>query len=102
MAQDAWVAGGAAASSTVGEDPDQAAADLSLPTTLDALQEVRDAVGAYRAAVATLWPEARGHGDRLRGLHAAAAELAEAAADARSRAEEARSTAAEAHAAERR
>ncbi len=101
-AQEAAVAVATAAARTAGEDRDQAAADLSLPTTLDALQEVRDAVGAYRAAVATLWPEARGHGDRLRGLHAAAAELAEAAADARSRAEEARSTAAEAHAAERR
>src|SRR6266545_1714574 len=102
MAQEAAVAVAAAAARTAGEDRDQAAADLSLPTALGALQEVRDALGAYRAAVATLWPEARGHGDRLRGLHAAAAELAEAATDARSRAEEARSTAAEAHAAERR
>jgi uncharacterized protein (TIGR02680 family) len=101
-AQEAAVAVAAAAARTAGEDRDQAAADLSLPTTLDALQEVRDALGAYRGAVATLWPEARGHSDRLRGLHAAAAELAEAGAAARSRAEEARSTAAEAHAAERR
>ena len=101
-AQEAAVAVAAAAARTAGEDRDQAAADLSLPTTVDALQAVRDALGAYRAAVATLWPEARGHGDRLHGLHSAATELAEAAADARSRAEEARSTAAEAHAAERR
>src|SRR6266511_3716628 len=40
-AQEAAVAVATAAARTAGEDRDQAAADLSLPTTLDALQEVR-------------------------------------------------------------
>jgi uncharacterized protein (TIGR02680 family) len=84
------------------EDRDQAAADLGLPTDPDALQAVRDAVAAYRVAVARLWPEVRGHADRLSGLAASERELREAAEDVRRRAEEAGSTEAEAHAAERR
>jgi uncharacterized protein (TIGR02680 family) len=98
------VAAGAAATAaaTTQQDLDRAAADLALPTTLDALQAVRDAVGAYRAAVAGLWPEARGHADRLRGLAAAETELRQAETEERQRAEEAATTEREAHAAERR
>jgi uncharacterized protein (TIGR02680 family) len=101
-AQEAAVASAASAAATAEEDRDQVAADLALPIALDALQEVRDAVGAYRTAVASLWPEARGHADRLRHLATAEAELREAAEDALRRAEEARSTEDEAYAAERR
>ena len=90
------------AAATTQQDLDQAAADLALPTTLDALQAVRDAVGAYRAAVAGLWPEARGHADRLRSLAAAETELRQAETEERQRAEEAATTEREAHAAERR
>jgi uncharacterized protein (TIGR02680 family) len=96
------VGSAATAAATAQEDRDQAAADLALPTTLDALQAMRDAVGAYRAAVAGLWPEARGHADRLRGLVAAETELRQAETDERQRAEEAATTEREAHAAERR
>jgi uncharacterized protein (TIGR02680 family) len=100
--QEAAVASAAGVAAAADEDRDRAAADLALPATPDALQDVRDAVGAYRAAVASLWPEARGHADRLRGLAAADAELREAAKGAQRRADEARSTEDEAHSAERR
>jgi uncharacterized protein (TIGR02680 family) len=101
-AQEVSVGSAAAALATAQEDRDLAAADLALPTTLDALQAVRDAVAAYRAAVAGLWPEARGHADRLRGLDTAATELRQAETEERQRAEEAAATEREAHAAERR
>ena len=101
-AQEAVVAEAATAAASAGEDRDQAAADLALPTGLGALQEVRDAVGAYRTAVARLWPEARGHADRLSGRHTAEAELRDAMEAAQRRAEEAHATETEAHAADRR
>jgi uncharacterized protein (TIGR02680 family) len=101
-AQEAVVADAATAAATADEDRDQAAADLALPTGLEALQEVRDAVGTYRAAVARLWSEVRGHTDRLGGRHAAEVELREAVEAARRRGDEARGTGNEAHAAERR
>jgi uncharacterized protein (TIGR02680 family) len=101
-AHEVAVGSAATAAATAREDRDQAAADLTLPTTLDALQTVRDAVGAYRAAVAGLWPEARGHTDRLRGLAAAETELRQAETEERERAEEVATTEREAHAAERR
>jgi uncharacterized protein (TIGR02680 family) len=99
-AQEAAVASAADAAATSQEDRDQAAADLALPATLDALQAVRDAVGAYRATVAGLWPEARRHTDRLRSLAAAETELRRAETEERQRAEEAATTEREAHAAE--
>jgi uncharacterized protein (TIGR02680 family) len=101
-AQEAAVASATAAAATAQEDRDQAAADLALPTTLDTLQSVRDAVGAYRATVACLWPEARGHTDRLRSLASAERELRQGEAEELQRAEEAATTEREAHAAERR
>jgi uncharacterized protein (TIGR02680 family) len=101
-AQEAVVAAAATAAATAGAGRDQAAADLALPTGLEALQAVRDAVGAYRTAVARLWPEVRGHADRLGGRRAAEAELREAEEAVGRRAEEARATDTEAHAAERR
>jgi uncharacterized protein (TIGR02680 family) len=100
--QEAVVAENITAAATAEEDRNQAAADLALPTGLEALQEVRDAVGAYRAAVARLWPEVRGHADRLGGHLAAEVELREAVKVARRRAAEARGAEHEAHAAERR
>jgi uncharacterized protein (TIGR02680 family) len=102
IAQEEVVAGAMTATATAAEDRDQAAADLNLPTGLEALQEVRDAVAAYRIAVASLWPQLRGHSDRLSGLAAGEAELREAEERARRQAEVARSTDAGAHAAERR
>ncbi len=101
-AQEAVVAEATTVAATADEDRDQAAADLALPTGLEALQEVRDAVGAYRTAVARLWPEVRGHADRLGGRHAAETELREAVEAARRRAEEAHATEGQAHIAERR
>jgi uncharacterized protein (TIGR02680 family) len=101
-AQEAVAAEVATALAAAEEDRNQAAADLALPTGLEALQEVRDAVGAYRAAVARLWPEVRGHADRLGGRLAAELELHEAMEAARRRAEEARAAENQAHAAERR
>ena len=101
-AQELVVTEAATAAAIAGEDRDQAAADLALPTGLEALQEVRDAVGTYRTAVARLWPEVRGHADRLGGRRTAVAELREAEEAVRRRAEEARVTDYEAHAAERR
>jgi hypothetical protein len=59
-------------------------------------------VGAYRTAVARLWPEVRGHADRLGGRRTAEAELREAEEAVRRRTEEAHATGTEAHAAERR
>jgi len=100
--QEAVVAEAATVAATAGEDRDQAAADLDLPTGLEALQKVRDAVATYRVAVARLWPQVRGHADRLSGLANSEAELREAAEDVRRRAEEGRSTEAEAFQAERR
>jgi uncharacterized protein (TIGR02680 family) len=101
-AQEAVVADATTAAASAGEDRDQAAADLALPTGLEALQEVRDAVGTYRTAVARLWPEVRGHADRLGSRRAAEAELREAEEAVRRRTEEAHATDTEAHAAERR
>ncbi|HEX6676938.1 MAG TPA: TIGR02680 family protein [Actinomycetes bacterium] len=101
-AQEAAVAEAATAAAGAEEDRDQAAADLALPTEPEALQAVRDAVGAYRTAVARLWPEVRGHTDRLGARRAAEAELREAEEAAQRRAEEAHATDTEAHAAERR
>jgi uncharacterized protein (TIGR02680 family) len=100
-AQEVAVSSAATAAATAHEDRDQAAADLTLPTTLDALQTVRDAVGAYQAAVAGLWPEARSHADRLQSLAAAELELRQAETEERQRAEEAAATEREAYAAER-
>jgi uncharacterized protein (TIGR02680 family) len=102
MAQEASVAEAASAVATAAEIRDQAATDLGLPTGLDALRQVREAVGAYRAAVASLWPEARGHTDRLRNLAAAEGELRDAVEDVVRRAEEALVSEDAAHAAERR
>jgi uncharacterized protein (TIGR02680 family) len=101
-AQEGVVAEATAAAATAEEDRDQGAADLSLPTGLGALQEVRDAVAAYRIAVASLWPQVRSHADRLNGLAVSEAELDQAAEAAHRRAEEARSTEDEAYTAERR
>ena len=101
-AQEPVVAQAASAAASAGEDRDQAAADLALPTGLEALQQVREALGAYRTAVARLWPEVRGHTDRLGGRRAAEAELRDAQEAVRRRAEEARATDNQAHAAERR
>jgi uncharacterized protein (TIGR02680 family) len=100
--QEAAVAETATAAAAAEEDRDQAAADLNLPTGLETLQKVRDAVATYRVAVARLWPQVRAHADRLSGLAASESGLREAAEDLRRRAEEARSTEAEAFQAERR
>jgi uncharacterized protein (TIGR02680 family) len=100
--QERDVAEAATGAARAQEDRDQAATDLGLPMGLEALQEVRDAVAAYRVAVARLWPQVLGHADRLSGLAAIQRELNEAAEDVRRRAEEAHSTEAEAYEAERR
>jgi uncharacterized protein (TIGR02680 family) len=72
-----------------GQARDQAAADLRVPASAAQLDELRSAVDAYRAAVAALWPEIRGHTNQLRALNSAEKLIESAVRAAAARAEEA-------------
>jgi uncharacterized protein (TIGR02680 family) len=72
-----------------GQARDQAAADLRVPASAAQLDALRNTVGAYRTAVASLWPEIRGHTNQLRALTSAQKLIESAARAAAARAEEA-------------
>ena len=64
--QESTVAEATRAAAAAGATRDEAARDLALPADGPGLEGARHAVGEYRAAAASLWPEARLHAERLR------------------------------------
>ncbi|PSK95745.1 uncharacterized protein (TIGR02680 family) [Murinocardiopsis flavida] len=83
----------ATAATAAAEERDRTAAELGLPSRADELREVRDGIGAYRVALAALWPAAgedsaaagalRSEREDAEQARANAADLAERAEDAR-------------------
>jgi len=67
----------------------EAAGDLGLGDAFDRLDDLADALAAYREALARLWPTLEGHGARLDDLDRATADHDAAAADDRRLAERA-------------
>ncbi|MBP0456476.1 TIGR02680 family protein [Streptomyces montanisoli] len=95
-AADREAAGAAGEADRVGMELRSLADELGLPATAEGLREVRDALSAYREALAALWPAAREHRAARGALAAEEGDHARAAEHAAELAERSRTAAREA------